>query len=179
MTALSKPCRTARKKAERKTKLKRKSDEGENKKQARKRDLHRCRFPLCGCRKFGLPLEAAHLQHKGAGGNPTGSRSTRAGLILMCRHRHQYGAVALHKGILRVRPLTRQGCDGPVAFDIDAVFLAQHAPGQWSPANTEIVATAIRSSGWFEIARERAVQQLDAMTFWQQRILTILAEMDL
>ena len=39
----------------------------------RRRD-RKCRFPLCGCATFGLPLDCSHQQHRGIGGNPRGDR---------------------------------------------------------------------------------------------------------
>jgi hypothetical protein len=146
--------------------------EDKNKQAARRRDGHRCRFPRCGCRRVSIRLEASHLKHKGAGGNPSGSRSTPAGLILMCAQRHQDGVVSVHKGTLRVRPLTRKGCDGPVAWllPIDTTdALLAHRAGVTFP----------KGRGWVEIARESAVQQLEPLQSWQTIILAELAEMKL
>lgn len=153
-----KPSATLRKIKERKENLELKSSENDNKKEARKRDGYRCRFPLCGCRLLRLRLEVSHQEHKGAGGNPTGTRSTVDKLITFCVHRHQHGAVSVHHGTLRARPLTAKGTNGPVAFDIQGGF---GLPGQ----------------GWKELARETAVQQLGPLTDQQRRALERLAEM--
>lgn len=80
----------------------------------------------------------------------------------MCEHRHQHGAVALHKGTLRVRPLTAKGCNGPVAWEADASML-------WP----------LTDQKWVELARETAVQQLEPLTPKQHVILERLATMAL
>lgn len=70
---------------------------------------------------MGIQLEVAHLDHKGMGGNPTGSTSRTENLVTLCRHRHQDGTVSLHKGTLRVVPVDPLlGCDGPVRWLVDA-----------------------------------------------------------
>lgn len=167
MTSNPKPSRTARQLQTRKRRRDRKNAEGENKKQARKRDLHRCRFPLCGCRRLGLPLEVSHDRHKGMGGDPTGERSSRELLILMCAHRHQHGAVSFHKGTLRTRYLSPAKNDGPIAFEVDLDVVS---PGS---------RIGDREARWCEVARERAVQELEWLTPKQQVILERLAEMQL
>jgi hypothetical protein len=156
-----KPCATARKKEKLQAGREARSRESENKKEARRRDGYRCRFPLCGCHRLKLSLEArlevSHQTHKGAGGNPTGDRSTPDRLLTLCSHRHQHGAVSRHRGTLRARALTAAGMNGPVAWEA------------WDVAFRH---------GWAEIAREKAVQQLEELLPWQRRYLERLAEMD-
>lgn len=158
-----KPSATLRKIKARKVRLDAKSSENDNKKEARKRDGHRCRFPRCGCRLLQLRLEVSHQQHKGAGGDITGKRSPVSGLITFCVHRHQHGPVSIHKGTLRARPLTPAGTNGQVAFEVDLSVILNH----------------LDAPRWFEVARETAVQQLAPLTDRQQRILARLAEMTL
>lgn len=130
MTPNWKPSRTARKIKERQTKLDRKATERKIMNEVRKRDRV-CRFPMCGCKKLGLNLEVAHLRHRGMGGNPLGDRTNTAEMILLCSHRHQFGGVSLHRGTLRIVPLTEDGCDGPVRFEVDGDASGFHpsAPG--------------------------------------------------
>ncbi len=158
-----KPSRTARKLAERKTKLERRQKETTAKAAVRRRDQYRCRFPRCGCRTIGLRLEVGHLRHKGIGGNPLGDRSTPDGMILLCGHRHQHGAVSLHKGTLEPRALTSDGMNGPVAWFVDASAL-------WSEHAGE---------GWILVAVEERVQKVAALTLQQELALERLAEMTL
>lgn len=161
-----KPSRTERQKETRSRRLKLKTQESNNKKDVRKRDLHKCRFPLCGCRRLALPLEVSHDQHKGMGGDPTGERSERWGMILMCWHRHQFGAVSFHKGTLRTRYLSLSMNDGPVAFEVDLDVV--------EPATRK----GPREARWFEVARERSVQSIEWPSPKQQAVLRRLAEMD-
>ena len=153
-----KPSRTARKLEERKKRLKLKSDETAEKKKVRKRDKHRCRFPLCGCRKLGIRLEVSHDRHKGKWG---AEGSVAPLMVLLCFTRHQDGIVSRHKGTLRARYLTPENYDGPVAWDI--------------------AASTVGGSGdkWIEVARESAVQVLEPLTTEQRLLLEELAEMHL
>lgn len=161
-----KPSRTARKKAEKKTKADRKKHELDNKAAVRRRDLYRCRFPLCGCHELRLPLKArrevSHSKHKGMGGNPAGDRSAIELMVVLCLHRHQDGAVSIHKGTLRPRFLTPAKFNGPIAWEADSSRL-------WPSA----------AERWIELARETAVQQWEPFTPKQQVILERLAEMQL
>jgi len=159
-----KPSRTARQIKKRDATIKLKTGEDREKRKARARDLHRCRFPLCGCRRLVLPLEVSHDQHKGMGGDPTGDRSLANVMTLFCRHRHQFGAVSRHKGTMRTRYLTSAKANGPLAFDVDlSVGEFPRAPG----------------TVWFEVARESKPQVLEPLTFRQRQVLNYLAEMEL
>ena len=101
------------------------------------------------------------------GGNPTGDRSTADAMVLLCRHRHQDGAIAIHKGTLRSRPLTAEGTNGPLAWEVDKTVL-------WSGASF-----VTRDSRWLEVARESAVQQVGFLSDLQKLALKTLAKMDL
>jgi hypothetical protein len=162
-----KPSRTARKKAKRTAVVGRQTTEATNKRAAKKRDGHRCRFPLCGCAKLKLRIESSHDAHKGMGGNPAGDRSLTSGLMTLCVHRHQDGIISRHKGTLRAVYLTDRGSDGPVAWEIDG------------GAYLRSVVKHVSGMGWMEVAREVAVQRLAPLTEQQRSILEDLAGMDI
>lgn len=162
-----KPSRTARKIEERKTKLSRRRDEDNAKKEVRKRDKV-CRFPLCGCKRLGLALHASHQTHKGMGGDPTGERSTTAGLILLCGHRHQFGRISRHAGTMKAMPhSSAQGCDGPVSWYVRRDEIPDEA-----------VPTALFGQEWVCVADEVSPGRLAQPLPWQLVILKRLAEMD-
>lgn len=160
-----KPSRTARKIAQKQKRTTLQTRERNEKAKVRRRDRF-CRFPLCGCRRLGLALDArpevSHQQHKGMGGNPTGDRSVAEEMILMCFHRHQDGIISRHKGTLRARYLTPNKANGPIAWDIDVSM------GEWPPS--------VRPK-WREVARETAVQQWEPFTPKQLEQLEYLALM--
>lgn len=159
---------TAKRRAARGRRLK--AGERVNKAAARKRDgalhhqvLGRCRFPICGCHALGGAdrpgsksfIEVSHFErHKGMGGDPTGERSLPERLICVCNWRHKDGQFAIDKKKLRAVPLTAAGANGPVAWEM---FLD--------------------ISGWFELARETAVQVLAPIEPNRISILTDLAKM--
>lgn len=152
-----KPSRTARKIHEKQVKADLLAKEMKAKKAVRQRDRHVCRFPLCGCRRLKLGLEVSHDNHKGMGGNPSGDRSTTEQMVLLCTHRHQFGAVSRHAGTLRAEPLTSAGYDGPVAWEVHVE--------DWG--------------GWVEVARERKPGDLEPLTRLQLGLLQNLASMEL
>lgn len=172
---LRKPSRTARKKQEQKDRRDERQAELTNKRSARVRDRFRCRFPLCGCHRLGLQLDAraevSHDRHKGMGGNPAGDRSLTPGLITLCLHRHQDGIFSRHKGTMRSRPLTRAGNDGPVAWDLLLSDAFKHFGDLGKAPLVDLY--------WFEVAREKRVCELEPLTELQGRILRQLEEMDL
>ena len=101
---------------------------------AKARDNFRCRFPACDCGHGSL--ESSHLRHQGMGGNPTEDRNTTDGLMTLCPWRHRLNALSVDRKTLRYVPLTIDGCDGPVAWEV------QHR------------------GAWVEFARESTVQRL-------------------
>lgn len=159
--ALEKPSPTARKIAQRRKRLDSVNTENAQKREAKRRDQYRCRFPLCGCRTLGLRLEASHHAHKAMGGNPTGDRSKASGLVTLCLHRHQHGRISVHKGTLRPVFLSADQFNGPIAWEIDLSELGLKALG---PA-------------WREIARETSIQSWE-LTDWQRDTLQQLADME-
>lgn len=174
--ALVKPSRTASKIARHLGRQKRAKDERDNKAEVRRRDKH-CRFPLCGCRKLGLRLEArqevSHDTHKGMGGNPAGDRSAPERMIFLCLHRHQDGAISRHKGTLRTRYLTDRGNAGPVAWQVRRVAL-------FEPEVLAVVDAADLPRGeWVEVAREVSRGQVGELAPWQRAVLDVLAQMNL
>lgn len=150
---------TARRRASKGRKLKR--EERDNKALVRARDgaghgramriTGRCRFPLCGCHERGLFVEVAHQCHKGMGGDPTGERSQPELMICLCNWRHKEARFSVDKGNVRWVPLTDQGANGPVAWEVKL------------------------PSGWAAFAREIDVQILDAI---EPRWQAVLAELD-
>ena len=127
----------------------------------RKRD-RRCRFPLCGCSRFGLRLHVSHSRHRGLGGNPAGDRTTAETLVYICAARHRESAMALDRGTIRWRALTPRGANGPIAWDVDILARDPCRAG---------------STRWIEVARESAPGLLEPLTAEQTRILTQMAEM--
>jgi hypothetical protein len=79
---------------------------------ALKRDGRVCRFPRCEFTGKKLPIDPAHQTHRGMGGDPKGTRTTRATVIALCRvHHGQWDADEI-----RIEPLTAATFDGPVSF---------------------------------------------------------------
>lgn len=152
---LKKPSRAARKAEAKKDDAKSVKTERDNKAVVRRRDGHRCRFPLCGCRLLALPLEVSHeTQHKGMGGDRTGARSQVRDMMLLCDHRHRRGAVSRHAGTLRSTPTTRDGYDGPIV---------------WKMAEGD---------RWRELAREIIPGVFEPFTPWQRKTLEELGRME-
>lgn len=120
------------------TKLK--TAEDKEKKAVRFRDKV-CRFPFCGCRKFGLALHVAHQKHKGMGGNPKGDRSDPALMVQVCSARHRENIMSIDRGTIRWRALTKDGANGPIAWDVDL----------------QVLTGDIECRRWLEVAREAAV----------------------
>lgn len=82
---------------------------------AKKRDGGKCRRPGCKGTFEGLrlPIDACHGVHRGAGGNPDGSRTAETRQIIsLCRWHHSRWDAHL----MRIDPLTDAGFDGPCAF---------------------------------------------------------------
>lgn len=165
---------TARKKARVRAKQKVARDERDHKAESKRRDGHRCRFPLCGCRKLGLRLESSHGVHKGMGGDPKGLRSDVENLLTLCVHRHQDGAVSVTKGTLEPVPLDRaKGFSGPVKFLVDVEVLVRYAL-----ADGTVKRKANAATGFVEVARERTIGVLVPLEPWQWTLLVGLAELD-
>lgn len=140
-----------------------KAAEDKNKAVVRKRDKT-CRFPLCGCRKFQLPLEVSHSQHKGAGGNPAGDRSLPELMIYLCRARHRQNSISIDRGTLRWVALTSAGADGRIHWLID-----------WHAASpSEARATDPK---WVTLAFEIAPGIHGPFNPWQREMLHELADM--
>ena len=141
-----------------------------------------CRFPLCGCRKHKLPLESAHLKHKGMGGNPKEDRSKPEKLITLCRARHRTLPISMHSGTLRVKPLTPEGTAGPCAFSIDIITLwgRQIDPGGNTRGLDKMLADhPAAGPRWVEVGRETARHSFEPFTPEQATLLKRLAAMTL
>jgi len=134
---------------------KRKLEEDKVMKRVRRQDVY-CRFPMCGCRKFHLSLHVAHEKHRGMGGNPSGERTTEAGLILLCSARHKENRVALDRGTLLIIPINGQdGMRGPCVWHV------------------------CLNGTWAEVGREVIPHQFEPFTPAQLGILEALKEMTL
>ena len=83
--------------------------------EAKHRDGYRCRWPHCEHKHLTQPLEGAHLDGKGMGGNRDGSRNVAANIVTLC-YEHHRGRVSLHSGDLKIEPMTAAGADGPLSF---------------------------------------------------------------
>jgi hypothetical protein len=122
-----------------------------------------CRVPLCGCKKFGLLLHVSHQKHRGMGGNPAGDRTVPELMVLVCSARHRENRIAMDRGTLAWRPLTDQGANGPIAWEIDCDALEPSMAGIYR--------------GWRQLARERAIHVYEPLDEWQAHTLKRLAEM--
>jgi hypothetical protein len=87
--------------------------ETRNKQKVRDRDGV-CRFPECNCGRERIMLHVSHTEHKGMGGNPTGSRSVPSKMLLLCAWRHREGRIAIDQGTLRWEATTPAGAAGPI-----------------------------------------------------------------
>lgn len=81
--------------------------------EAKRRDGNVCRFPMC--RHKSLPIDPAHIIHRGMGGNPKGDRTKTALIVSLCRiHHGQFDAC-----LINVQPQDPTlGANGPMDFFI-------------------------------------------------------------
>lgn len=133
-----------------------------HKQQVRRADRY-CRFPRCGCGRHNYALAVAHLEHKGAGGNPLGDRSEVDRMILLCAPRHRENPVSLDRETVHVHPLTAAGTRGPCRFSV------------YTPACKLKVGTTIET--WFVVATETAPHLFEPFTEEQLAILNHLRAM--
>lgn len=91
------------------------------------RDKRECRWPACPWKPKKLRIEAAHQAHRGMGGNPDGTRTTRQTVIALCLRHHQMWDHAE----LDIQPQTDDGFDGPVDF------LLPNEAGVWEVVASE------------------------------------------
>lgn len=145
-----------------------KAKEDKEKGKVRKRDK-RCRFPMCGCKKFHLRLDVSHKEHKGMGGNRTGDRSQPEKMIYVCSARHRENRFSIDRGTIEWRPLTIDGANGPVAWyaDVDTQGLGFAELG---------IST---TDGWFLLATERSIGVYEPVSDLQLELLRRLSEMKL
>lgn len=80
--------------------------------EAKRRDGSVCRWPDCEYKTDRLPIDPCHLVHRGMGGDPKGTRTTKDSIIALCRKHHGLMDAAL----IEIEPQTEQGTDGPCAF---------------------------------------------------------------
>lgn len=81
--------------------------------EAKRRDGNKCRWPRCS---YKLLVGAAHMDHRGMGGNPSGDKTERHKLIALClRHHDQFdGRTVPDVDIVPVS--AEQGTDGPCSY---------------------------------------------------------------
>lgn len=80
---------------------------------ALKRDERRCRFPACEFKSKKLPIDPCHaFGHRGAGGNPDGTRTSRELVVALCRAHHGQ----LDSFQIAIGALSAQMADGLLAF---------------------------------------------------------------
>jgi hypothetical protein len=146
----------------------------------RERDRFVCRFPLCGCDRTGYALECSHDVHKGAGGDPTGERSTMDAMILLCAWRHKEAPISRDRKTLRCLPRTNAGNNGPVRWllERDAFDDLMTEAGIHYPANLSYEPD-YKGRLWVKIAREMAVQELAPLEEWQRQVLDYMGRMDI
>lgn len=155
-----------------KKRVARETKEDAEKTKVRKRDK-RCRFPLCGCAKMKLKIgavalrEVSHSRHKGMGGQPSGTRSVAALMVLLCMARHRQLRFSVDRGTVEWKALTPAGANGPIAWFICVALSGM----QISPH------ASVERVKWVEVARESAVGVLEPLTEKQRQILEQLAEM--
>jgi hypothetical protein len=76
----------------------------------KKLDGYKCRRP--GCKNKTMAVQCAHLEHRGPGGNPDGSRTKRHKLITLCIEHHSM----FDRHDMAITPLTEKGTRGPCEF---------------------------------------------------------------
>lgn len=149
--------------------------EDAKKAEVRLRDRY-CRFPLCGCKRFQLALrEVSHSKHKGMGGNPAEDRSDPDSMVLLCDARHKANKFSVDRKTLRWKPLTKDGSDGPIAWEIDARELRSI---QRTPALIFLAIAQLPPTRWFELARETQPHLYEPTSSEQSAILAWLRGMD-
>lgn len=95
---------------------------------ALRRDERRCRRVRCPYMRHKPVVDPAHMVHRGMGGDPKGTRTTRATVISLCRVHH--GLYDTDK--LRIFPLTPEDFDGPCDYHEQ-----DPETGEWRHIGTE------------------------------------------
>lgn len=157
------------------------ANENSRKQRVRNRDKY-CRFPLCGCRRFALPMspagrraEVSHFKHKGMGGNPAEDRSEPEIMVLVCSARHKSNVFAIDRKTIRWRALTPTGANGPIAWDI----AIEEMRGREIPPLVQLTMRDWPKAKWFELAREKHPHVYETMTAAQTVVLSWLRGMEL
>ena len=118
-----------------------------------------CRFPRCVCRRLGLALAVAHLNHKGSGGNPTGDRSLAHLMIRLCSARHRESYISLDGETVSIIPMSSDGTRGPCRWFVD-IHALDDGPTGTRPAKWVAIGVE-RSRGVFELFTPKQVGLLD------------------
>ncbi len=126
---LRKPVRGAYRIEQKLKRRKLEADEDAIKRDAKRRDHHRCRWPhetpeeADRCRM--LAIQAAHLTHKGMGGDKQLIRTTRELLVTFGARCHDlFDGRVFGAEQRRLQFITIEKADGPLAFEV-------HRCGRW------------------------------------------------
>lgn len=82
----------------------------------KRRDGFKCRVPWPD---HAGPVEAAHIDPKGMGGDKRLIRTTTENEIGCCRHHHRSSRGSIHSADIQITKLTSFGADGLLAFTRD------------------------------------------------------------
>ena len=136
--------------------------------EARARDAW-CRFPCSDldkrCRQFSHTHEVAHAVHRGMGGDPKMTRTTRQSLLLLCPKRHQHHRFSVDQKTLKWEALTDEGTDGPIRWWVDVERLPLALREEWMMMPLD---------GWLLLASESAPHIYLPFTEEQQDILAAI-----
>jgi len=112
--AFPKPVRGSGLIARRERRLKRVATEQKAMKGAKARDGQQCRNPKCPFKALKLPVDPCHaFQHRGMGGDPSGTRTEQKLIVSACRGCHGL----LDAKEIQVEPLDLERmADGPLAW---------------------------------------------------------------
>ena len=112
--------------------------------EVREREDYTCRFPH-GC---GDVIEVSHQKHRGMGGDPTGECSDPRIMVAVCGVIHRTGKIALDQKNLRWVPLTDDGANGPIEWQVKLGAV----PGFVGDADDWIRVAVESAPGWLEPA---------------------------
>ncbi len=133
--------------------------------EVRERDILQ-RFPYTqNAITLGGPLEVAHGEHRGMGGNPSLSRTTRKTMLLLSRRRHKEHKFSVDQKSLKWEALTDDGTDGPIRWWIDVERLPEDFRAKWM---------LMPLDGWLLLATESAPHVWIPFTAEQQAILDLI-----
>jgi hypothetical protein len=107
---LQKPVRGSKVLAKEKAVAEETAEERLAKKDAKARDMNRCRWPEPHKCRGGI--EGAHVKDKSTGGRAS---NVPQNILTVCAWIHRRGPVSIHGGDYEIEPLTKLGTNGPIA----------------------------------------------------------------